>query len=179
MSGEKWPYMLTYTGLHFDVENPRMEDIDIMDITVALSREARYNGHTKPDQFYSVAQHSVMCCDIVPREYQLWALLHDAAEAYVKDLTWTVKRLFPEYKVLENKIMRVIALKFDLEGPMPAVVKRADLIVLATERRDLLGVKEHTGDFAPLSGRIVPWPEMTSRLFFLAEFHRLTGVHVS
>lgn len=175
MSGEKWGYMKQYsTGLHFDPEHPTPGMIDIEDIALGLSREPRYAGQTS--EFYSVAQHSVLVCDIVPAAYQLWGLLHDATEAYLKDLPWPVKRLCPEYKVMERRLMRVIAEKFHLGWPEPTAVKRADLILLATERRDLQGhTGMHAGDYAPLAGAIKPWTSESARFYFLEEFNKLTG----
>ena len=175
MSGEKWGYMQQYTsGLHFDPEHPTPDMLDIEDIALGLSRESRYAGQTSA--FYSVAQHSVLVCDITPVAQQLWALLHDASEAYLKDLPWPVKRLVPEYKVMERRLMRVIAEKFNLRWPQPQEVHRSDLILLATERRDLQGYTGmHAGAYAPLSYHVAPWTSESARLYFLASFNRLTG----
>lgn len=174
MSGEKWGYMQQYTsGLHFDPENPTPDMIDIEDIALGLSRESRYAGQTS--EFYSVAQHSVLCSLIVVPHFKLWALLHDAAEAYVKDLPFPVKRLCPEYRELENRVMAVICEKFYLDDLEPSAVKEADLIMLATERRDLLGVKVVDGDYAPLGWSVVPVSSDEARHSFLREFNDLTG----
>jgi len=47
----------TWTGVAFDLEKPRPEDVRIEDIAHALSRQCRFGGGVR--EFYSVAQHSV------------------------------------------------------------------------------------------------------------------------
>lgn len=163
----KWPWLQTYTGKTFFPGNPRPEDIDIVDIAVGLSRENRYNGHTK--QPYSVAQHSVIVSRIVPPEYALWGLLHDASEAYVKDLTYSIKSMLPEYKTIEKRTLRVIVEKYGLDWPEPACVKDADMVALSTEKRDLLGPAPRSWRELPepLPRRIVAWSAEVSATNFV------------
>lgn len=52
-------WMQTYTGLAFWPLDPRPEEINIDDISHALSMQCRYAGHCRT--FYSVAEHSVWC----------------------------------------------------------------------------------------------------------------------
>ncbi|MCL3991911.1 5'-deoxynucleotidase, partial [Escherichia coli] len=65
------------------------------------------------------------------------ALMHDATEAYCQDIPAPLKRLLPDYKRMEEKIDAVIREKYGLPQAMSTPVKYADLIMLATERRDL------------------------------------------
>ena len=173
--GIKWPWMQTYTGIAFYPGHPRAEDVNLRDIAVALSRESRYAGHTK--EFYSVAQHSVLVSYYVPKHLALWGLLHDASEAYVKDLPYPLKRLLPQYKVIEKNVMRVIAEKFHLSWPEPAEVKAADNLLLVTERRDLMNQKPRPWRAAdlpePLAFRIVPWSSKVAENAFLARFEAI------
>lgn len=167
----KWPWLQTYTGKTFFPGNPCPEDIDIIDIAVGLSRENRYNGHTKKP--YNVAQHSIMVSRLVPPEYELWGLLHDASEAYIKDLTYSIKSMLPEYKAIEKRILRVIIEKYGLEWPEPPCVKDADMIVLATEKRDLLGPSPRAWRDLPepMTDTLVPlepWPS-AYRFLLIAE----------
>ena len=74
-------WIQTYTGRQFWPLDPRIEDIDIHDIAHALSHQCRYSGHCL--RFYSVAEHSVLLSHHVAGEHMLWALLHDAWEAYL------------------------------------------------------------------------------------------------
>jgi 5'-deoxynucleotidase YfbR-like HD superfamily hydrolase len=142
----------TYTGRKFYVFDPRPEDVDIVDIAHSLSLTCRFNGHTK--EFYSVAQHSIHVCNVFNRlakaegledsnEAHLCALLHDATEAYVGDLIRPIKLGIPEFKRIEESIWKCILERFDLtlewtRTKTPVLVKKADIILLATERRDLL-----------------------------------------
>ncbi|KHH65240.1 hypothetical protein PU52_23015, partial [Escherichia coli] len=64
-------------------------------------------------------------------------LMHDATEAYCQDIPAPLKRLLPDYKRMEEKIDAVIREKYGLPPVMSTPVKYADLIMLATERRDL------------------------------------------
>lgn len=126
----------TYHGTYFDFLNPQNSAIDIVDIAHALSNICRFAGHTS--KFYSVAEHSVHVSYLVPPELALDALMHDAAEAYIGDVSSPLKALLPEYKSIERKIEHVIRRHFRLSLTLDTLVKQADMIMLATERRDLM-----------------------------------------
>ena len=177
----KWPWLQTYTGKAFVPADPDPELIDIRDIAIGLSRESRFNGHTQGNHPYSVAQHSVLASQVVPHEMELWGLLHDASEAYCKDLTWSVKTLLPEYKELENKILRAVAVKFDLPWPPPPEIKEADNRLLATEKRDLYPSEPKSWRELPepYGFRIIPWSHNDALQQFITEFNHITGQRVS
>ena len=132
-------WIQTFTGRRFYPLQPRFEDVCLIDIAHALSNICRFTGHTKT--FYSVAQHSVLVSTLVGSDplTQLWALLHDASEAYLCDIAKPVKPLLTGYVEAEERVMRVIAEKFDLGWPRPEIIHTADMQALATERRDLMG----------------------------------------
>lgn len=129
-------WILTHSGRQFDFLNPTTAMIDPLDIAHALARLCRFNGHTHTH--YSVAQHSLLVCELVPREDQLPALIHDATEAYLGDITSPLKALIPEYRKIEQRVWDVICEHFDIDPVLPESVKRADIVTLATERRDLM-----------------------------------------
>ena len=111
----------TFTGKTINIFEPDPEQICIEDIAHALSNLCRFNGHTK--RFYSVAQHCVSCYNMVDVKYKKAALLHDAAEAYLTDLPRPIKNEMPEYRDLEDKLMKAIAQALHFEYPLdPAVV---------------------------------------------------------
>lgn len=128
-------YIATSTGKHIDFVNITPDQICIEDIARGLSNECRFAGQL--ESFYSVAQHSVYVSQIVPPEYALEALLHDAAEAYIKDIPSPLKAMLPDYKAVEKRIEAVIREKFGLPPVMTVDVHYADLVMLATEKRDL------------------------------------------
>jgi len=67
-------FIQTASGKHFDYLNASTDDVAIEDIATALSNICRFAGHLP--EFYSVAQHSVLCSQIVPHEFAFEALLH-------------------------------------------------------------------------------------------------------
>lgn len=129
-------WMLTATGKQFDPVDPQPDMIDLVDIAHGLAHECRFAGQCR--FFYSVAQHSVLVSQAVPPEHAWEALLHDASEAYIKDIPSPVKRLLPDYRALEARIEAAIRARFGLPAAKSDDVARADLVLLATERRDLM-----------------------------------------
>ena len=127
--------ILTYSGVEFDIFNPDPDKILIEDIAHALSMQCRFSGHTR--LFYSVAEHSVACANLTSG-YKLEALMHDSAEAYLHDMISPLKKEMPEYVDLEDKIMKVIASKFEFKYPIPAQVHGIDKILLDREQRTLM-----------------------------------------
>jgi hypothetical protein len=146
-------WILTASGKRFDYADPQPQQIDILDIAQALAHECRYAGHAR--RFYSVAQHSVLVSQIVPREHALEALLHDAHEAYCKDIPRPLKALLPDYRAVEDRIDGVIRAHFGLPAKLSEAVVTADLVLLATERRDLM---PHDDTPWPILDGIAPLP---------------------
>lgn len=172
-------WILTAGGRHFDYRDPRPEDIHILDIAQALACECRYNGHTRG--FYSVAQHAWHASHIVPHEHALEALLHDATEAYCKDIPRPLKHLLPDYREIEERVDGVIRAAFGLPASMSPAVKQADVVMLATERRDLMPADETP--WAILEGiealprKIIAMPPAKARGLFLARYIEITHRH--
>jgi hypothetical protein len=126
-----------YSGGYINLLSPQPEDIHLIDIAHGLSNLCRFTGHTA--RFYSVAQHSVLVSLLIEDPaLRLVALLHDAAEAYLGDVSSPLKRLLPEYQCIERRFEEVIAERFGFSYGHLAKVKRADFRALATEKRDLM-----------------------------------------
>lgn len=127
-------WILTHSGRQFDLLAPTAAMISPHDIAHALANLCRFNGHTR--EHYSVAQHSLIVCDLAPEKHQLSALIHDATEAYLGDMTRPLKALMPEYRNAEQRVWITICDRFNIPQVLPESVIRADMVALATERRD-------------------------------------------
>lgn len=193
-------WMQTFSGKKFWPLDPRPEDFDIESIAHALSHECRFAGHTS--EFYSVAEHSVRVSRLVERagvradllssaiaHESLAALLHDAAEAYLRDMPRPLKVHLPDYRRIYDRVEGVLAKVFGVraEAFHSSVVKDADDQLLATEARDLMrnfAVNNPcAGDEArkkawqlvePLSERLTPWVPREAKQLFLARFAMLS-----
>lgn len=166
-------WITTYTGKKFHFLDPQPEEIDIVDIAHALSLNCRFTGQCK--EFYSVAQHSIMVAEIVPQEYKLHALLHDASEAYMPDLPRPMKAEIPKFKEIEKLILNSIFDKFLKNAQYDhTIIKMADNILLATEARDLM---TNMDDWAalpePLKEFIVPLASWEVEIDFIRMFDEL------
>lgn len=131
-------WLQTRSGLAFDFEAPKPDQIDICDIAHALGHTCRFVGHCS--RFYSVAEHSVHASDLLlPAGLELarWGLMHDAHEAYVGDVPSPLKTLLADYRALEDVAAQAVRSRFGLEGEMPAAVKGTDIMLLKSEAEAL------------------------------------------
>lgn len=171
------PDILTASGNYFHFLLPERNAVLVTDIAHALSNVCRFGGHTR--EFYSVAQHSVLASEIVAPEFALAALFHDATEAYIGDVTRPLKNLLPDYRAIEARLHADIFRKLGLPEELPAEVKTADLILLATEQRDLM--PEHNDVWAVIAGvdalpdSIVPWSAVEAEEYFLERYRELAN----
>ncbi len=150
----------TVSGIYVNVFDPKPEMFVIEDIAHSLSHQCRFGGH--PVEFYSVAQHSVMCAMFIGEENRLAALLHDASEAYLLDIPSPIKVRLPEYKAIEDNLMRVIAQKFGFAYPLNPEVKMVDKQMLEWEWKHLI-IRQR---------RTICWDKPLSEAKFLEAFHR-------
>jgi hypothetical protein len=179
---ETGPYIQTVSGRRVNPFAPDPTDLDIGDIANALSHQCRFGGHSR--DFYSVAQHSCLAADLVLKrgggaEAALWALLHDASEAYLVDLPHPIKHrseLGRLYAEAEGPLQAAILVRFGLPLEPPPLLKDVDRALLATERRAVAQVAWHWPElkgFEPLDMEIDPWPPERAREEFLRRYERL------
>lgn len=131
--GPRESSLCTHSGREFLVLEPRSEDVAIEDIAWSTGMKCRYTGHTS--RFYSVAEHSLLVEQYVAMRWPLdlglrrEALLHDASEAYLPDVTGPVKRdprVSEWYRPIEARVETAVAEAFGLPDPPSKNVKIAD-----------------------------------------------------
>lgn len=145
------------SGTHFYVDAPNPGKIHLSDIAHALAFQCRFTGHSR--DFYSVAEHSVVGSRLISGDILIRKafLLHDAAEAFLGDMAYPVKRLFPEFRVLEERVQDAIHTRFglDLDPLTYELVKEMDINMLATEADQLLPSRgvgwNRGGDILPVT----------------------------
>lgn len=170
-------YIRTFTGRLVDPVHLTPDDVDIEDIAHALSNQCRFAGHVR--RFYSVAEHSVRVmkkCSFDP----LYALLHDASEAYLVDLPRPLKYhpQFAFYKEVETHVQLQIEEKFGLVL-LPEISEEihiADKRMLATEMLGLMNRADSPLPFEPYADyanvRLGLSP-MEAERWFLAHYREL------
>lgn len=175
------PVVQVRSGAYIDPWFARGAPIRIEDVAASLSKLCRFNGHTS--RFYSVAQHSVHVAYIVqkadPRN-ALAGLLHDAHEYMVGDMASPLKNGLGEaWEELEARAEQAVREAFGVPVRNSPRIKHADLVMLATERRDLM--PQDGRDWLclegidPLSFKLSPWNPTKAERIFLETYHDLKG----
>lgn len=121
------------SGRRLDLLDPTPVDIEIEDIAHGLAFVARWNGQTKGDWPYSVAEHSLLVEEIygriapsAPAKWRLAALLHDAPEYVIGDMISPVKAAVgPDYGALDDRLAAAVHIRFGLPATIPQTVKKA------------------------------------------------------
>ena len=147
-----WQRMLS--GRRLDLLDPTPVDIEIEDIAHGLAFVARWNGQTRGDWPYSVAEHSLLVEEIFTRatpradpRWQLAALLHDAPEYVIGDMISPVKAAVgPSYGELDDRLSAAIHIRFGLPARLPAAIKKriksADKLSAWLEATQIAGFTE-------------------------------------
>lgn len=132
----------------FYIESPEFKPEAI---AYALGQLARYNGHSST--LYTVAEHSLLVAGLMA-ELKLGdpfeGLLHDAAEAYFRDIAAPWKQFVPDSVSLEHKLERQIREHFNLPLEKTAGCDRADKLALFIEAYYLM--PDRGADFTDLLG---------------------------
>lgn len=146
--------ILLRSGVYIDLANPDCTVIQPEDIAAGL-RQFRFSGQTPRP--YTIAQHCCLVLDLVRPTHDsycgkvyrgkrgdalLWAaLMHDAVEAFLHDITRPLKGQLPDYRLIENRFEKLLFEAFDVsrDRDIRRIVKIADIQALAIEQRDLFG----------------------------------------
>ncbi len=178
------------SGRRLDLLDPTPVDIEPGDIAHGLAFVARWNGQTRGDWPYSVAEHSLLVEALYagpdePR-WRLAALLHDAPEYVIGDMISPVKAAVgPGYAEMDARLAAAIHLRFGLPAILPAAVKRAikaaDKVSAWIEATRLAGFAEAEADRLfgrPAAGHLRdldPRPPARARADFAARLRALGG----
>lgn len=127
------------SGRYFDFANPRPEQFTIGDIASGLAKCCRFGGQAP--RFYSVAEHSMLCCALAKQEGRTIGelravLMHDAAEAFTGDIVKPLKIMLLDFGAIEARVEEAIAYKWGLDFTSP-VIKSIDRSMLIFERNQL------------------------------------------
>jgi 5'-deoxynucleotidase YfbR-like HD superfamily hydrolase len=189
-----WQRMLS--GRRLDLLDPTPVDVEIEDIAHGLAFVARWNGQTRGDWPYSVAEHSLLVEEIFARQnpgiaprWRLAALLHDAPEYVIGDMISPVKAAIgPGYGALDERLAAAVHLRFGLPAALPAAIKReikrADKVSAWLEATQLAGFAAAEADRffgkpeADLVGglRLLLRPPVEVRGAYLARHAELMGL---
>jgi len=166
-------WIQTYTGRRFWPLDPLPEDVDIFDIAHSLSMTCRYAGHVR--RFYSVAEHCCHLHDEAPPEARLWALLHDASEAYIVDVPRPLKPFLTNYREIERVVMQAVATRFGLSSKEPDIIKEMDNRILNDERAQAMVPTEDDWNLkgGPLGVILEFWAPDEAEWQFLKRFDNL------
>lgn len=184
-------HTLTFSGAEIDLESPHPATIRFGDIATHLSKLARWAGATQDVCGYSVAQHSAILAETMARAHgprpAMYALLHDAHEAYTGDIIEPVRAEFERMlgepfraalSGLRARLDRQIHARLRLAWPVPDEI--ADAIdvahwkLVATESRDLLMNRLKT-DAVPFALRIKAMPAAQAHENFLNTLRTLAA----
>lgn len=147
-----WQRMLS--GRRLDLLDPSPLDIELEDIALGLAFVARWNGQTRGENPYSVAEHSLLVERLAASfqpglraKWRLAALLHDAPEYVIGDLISPFKSAVGlDYKSLEARLAGAIHMRFSLPVELPLaiqkLIKRADHASAYFEAIQLAGFSE-------------------------------------
>lgn len=174
------PTILLYSGEYFDFLAPENSIFTIEDVAQGLSQTCRFAGQSS--RFYSVAEHCVHMSYAVPPEHAYAALMHDATEAFIGDMSKPLKDLLPEYKAIETRIEAVVFDRFSVPTPFDPCIKEFDIQMLATEQAQIMRNNDgwdYTRGRKALPIKLYGWYPFEAKEMFLARYRELMHPSVS
>lgn len=134
------------SGSYFDYLNPSATTMTIEDYAYALAYTVRFRGQCKQNGqhvFYSVAQHCVIGAHHLMADGHgainaLAFLGHESDEVPFGDMPGPTKPLFAEWKAITKPVGEALDRHFNIPAGDRDLLKRYDLRMLATEKRDLM-----------------------------------------
>lgn len=127
---------ISKSDIEIDILNLNEDMIVLDDISSGLANICRFGGQV--NNWYSIAQHSILVSDLAPEELKLEALFHDAAEAYIGDVIKPLKHILdPLYGPIEENFQQIIFNKFNLDCYKLKYIKEFDIKALQMEKKAL------------------------------------------
>jgi hypothetical protein len=176
-------WMETLSGAQFNPtdEAPRYH---LHDLIWGVARDCRYSGQIKRDvEHYSVAEHMVLMTrwamrhfPAMPREQLRTCAMHDAQEGLVGDMTRPMKKVVPQFGVVEDQFAEKMAARFDLIFPLPDWIKQLDNRILVDERAQAMNPSPHnwaTDDLSPLGVTLQFWGPRRAALEYAGLLYEL------
>lgn len=196
VTGRAWQRMLS--GRRLDLLDPSALDVELSDIAHGLARVARWNGQTRGEHAYSVAQHSLLVEQIMEHlitnptpEERLFALLHDAPEYVIGDMISPFKAVIGDaYRDVEARLQAAIHLRVGLAAQPPTklkkLIKKADISAAYFEATELAGfsIEEATLYFQrprglnPENYSLTPLPTLEAQDQFLKRLEMVDTMRV-
>ncbi|MGF7156745.1 YfbR-like 5'-deoxynucleotidase [Bartonella heixiaziensis] len=198
-NGEARAWQRMLSGRRLDLLNPSPFDVEIEDIAHGLARVARWNGQTRGEHAYSVAQHSLLVEQIFHKLFPqsrsnecLCALLHDAPEYVIGDMISPFKAVIgKQYESIEKRIQDVIHMRFSLpinpNQKLLKKIKQADRIAAFYEAITLAGFSTeealryfgHPSDILPDGLHLKPCSTQQIEKAFLIRFKEIDVQRIS
>ncbi len=179
---------------YLDLLNPNPESVDIEDYAYALAYTVRWRGQNRSSGrrcFYGVGEHCVrgaeqMIRDGCTKREAFDFLGHESDEVPFGDSPGPSKQLWsPEYRATVNLWGAALDIRHGFGLSDPELIKRYDIRLLVTEKRDILaghetdvfsidGERMADDRYAPFPDRIVPYrhPDQAA-VRWLAIYHHL------
>lgn len=163
------------SGSPFYFLSPDASNYTIDDIAHGLSNTCRYAGQCK--RFYSVAEHSVLVSQELETE-KMEGLFHDAAEAFIGDVTRPLKSMLGQYAYIEDLILKDVFRRLNLNWPLTENIHIADLSVMAAEIEVLMpeGIRDWLKEVEPARVNIRCLAPEQAKQMFLCRYQELRSV---
>ncbi len=183
------PYWMQYGSTHYEIGSADPGKITVEEVAHALAHLNRYTGHARTP--ISVAQHSVFVSKLLDLDTRtaLYGLLHDVHETVVSDVNWPMKKSMPPavrdwYEHIAERADEALFKVFGVEWPVPpdiaALIKKADWVASATEKRDVMRSCDREWEMLPCGPHhtvITPVPARAAREMFLTRYRELIAMN--
>lgn len=183
--------MLLGSGNYFDFMSPETSLVTIEDIAYGLAGTSRFRGQTVSQIsnqrcLYTVAEHCLRGSYQIDPDLAYDFLMHELDEVAWGDTISPQKAFLPDFARVAKRTGIALGRRYGVgmltDPARAAEVKRIDLIMLATERRDLMPPTPEVwpiiAGVEPLEERIVPIaPDVVAGLF-LARYDQIRPARV-